>query len=66
MFRKNIYYEKGQYYRDWHCDLNSKHGNSYGLGIFPEGNTEVRVKVEDFCTGIEGSNKGRVWGFEIV
>ena len=22
IFRKNIYYRKGKYYKDWHCDLN--------------------------------------------
>ncbi len=30
--------------------------NSFGLGIFPTGNTKVKVLIEDFG----------VWGFEIV
>jgi len=66
IFRKNIYYEKGKTYRDWHCDLNPDHGNSFGLGVFPKGNTAVRVKIEDWGTGVKDSNKGRVWEFEVL
>jgi len=66
IFMKNIYYEKGKKYRDWHCDLNPDHSNSYGLGVFPEGNTAVRVKIEDWGTGVKDSNKGRVWEFEVL
>jgi predicted GIY-YIG superfamily endonuclease len=62
----NDMYEKEIYYRDWRCDPNAKHENSFGFGIFPKGNTKVRVKIEDFCTGVENSNKARVWGFEIL
>jgi len=89
MFNKTIFYKKGEYYRDWHCDMNennrncfgcknsyvfnsfiqngNKYKNSFGLGIFPQGNTKVKVKVEDW--GIEVSRedgKARVWGFEII
>ena len=66
MYMRNIYYEKGKKYRDWHCDLNPDHENSYGLGVFPEGNTAIRVKVEDWGTGVRDSNKGRVWEFEVL
>jgi phosphoribosylanthranilate isomerase len=66
MYKENFYYEKGIYYRDWHCDPNAEHENSFGFGIFPEGNTPIRVKVEDFCTGVKDTHKARVWGFEIL
>ena len=66
IYRKNIYYEKGKKYRDWHCDLNPDHKNGYGLGVFPKGNTAIRVKIEDWGTGVNGSNKGRVWEFEVL
>ena len=66
MYKNNFYYEKGKYYRDWHCDPNAKHDNSFGFGIFSEGNTPVRVKVEDFCTSVSRFGKARVWGFEII
>jgi len=66
IYRKNIYYEKGKAYKDWHCDLNPDHENSYGLGVFPKGNTAIKVKVEDWGTGVRGSDKGRVWEFEVL
>jgi len=65
-YKDNVYYENGIYYRDWHCDPNAEHENSFGFGIYPKGNVLVRVKVEDFCTGVKGSKKARVWGFEIL
>ncbi len=67
VWNKTIFYEKGKYYRDWHCDMTKNEENSFGLGIFPQGNTPVKVKIEDW--GLEvGRNDGkaRVWGFEIV
>ena len=60
-------YSKGQYYKDWHCDANPNNESSFGFGIFPEGNTPVRVKLEDFCLEVNNSDgKARVMGFEIV
>jgi hypothetical protein len=66
VFNKSIKYAPGNYYKDWHCDLNPKIQNSFGLGIFPKGNTPVTVKLEDW--GVEDCNrngKARVWGFSM-
>jgi len=66
-FNKTIFYKKGQYYRDWHLDMREEVKNSFGLGIFPEGNTKVKVLIKDWgleCNREDG--KCRVWGFEIV
>jgi len=41
--------------------------NSFGLGIFPKGNTPVKVKIGDW--GLEvprDDGKCRVWGFEVI
>jgi hypothetical protein len=61
-----MYYKKGTYYKDWHCDPRADIDNSYGLGIWPEGNTPVRIKLEDFVVEVGTDGKGRVWGFEII
>ena len=67
VFNKIIRYEKGEYYRDWHCDMDEEIKDSFGLGIWPDGNTKVKVKIEDWgCEVKENNGKGRVWGFEIV
>ena len=67
VYFKNIYYEKGKYYKDWRCDPRTDVENSYGLGIFPSGNTQVRVKLKDFCVEVNRvDGKARVWGFEII
>jgi len=68
LFNKTIFYEKGVYYRDWHCDMDSEHQNSFGLGIFAKGNTPVKVKIEDWGTKSKSDlfGKARVWGFEII
>lgn len=67
MFNKTISYKKGKYYRDWHLDMRKEVTNSFGLGVFPKGNTPVRVKVEDWgvCVNRE-DGKCRVWGFEVL
>ena len=67
VFKKSIFYKKGQYYKDWHCDIDEKNIYSFGFGIWPKGNTPIRVKIEDW--GVEvasGDGKARVWGFEII
>ena len=43
-FNKTIYYESGKYYKDWHCDMNENAERSFGLGIFPHGNTKIKVR----------------------
>ena len=65
-YSSNARYSKGVYYKDWHCDLNPNNENSYGFGIWPKGNTPVRVKIEDWGTEVKGNSEGkaRVWGFE--
>ena len=66
-FDKTISYEPNIYYRDWHCDLNPKNENSFGLGIWPKGNTKVKVHLNDFGCEVKTNKNGkaRVWGFEI-
>jgi len=59
-------YEKGIYYRDWHVDMRGKIENSFGFGIWPMGKIEVKVKIEDWGINPQWTDKGRVWGFEIV
>ena len=68
IWNKAIKYKKGTYYRDWHLDMRPEVENSFGLGIFPEGNTKVKVKIEDWGVEVfdDSRNKVRVWGFEIV
>ena len=68
IFNKTIFYKKGKYYKDWKCDMREKNKNSFGLGIFSEGNTKVKVKIEDWGVEVENGMEGkaRVWGFEIV
>ena len=48
--------------------MNSKNENSFGLGIFPKGNTPIKVKISDWGVEIDSRNDGkaRVWGFQIV
>ena len=65
MFNKIIFYKKGKYYRDWHRNLDPKKRNSFGLGIFPKGNTPVKVKIKDWGCTVLDSDKARVWGFRI-
>jgi len=63
-FNKAIFYEAGKYYRDWHCDMRESEENSFGLGIWPKGNTPVRVAVEDWGVAVNRQDgKARVWGF---
>jgi len=66
-FNKTIKYVKGKYYRDWHCNMNENEADSFGLGIWPKGNTPIKVKIEDWgCEVNRNDGKGRVWGFEII
>ena len=66
-FNKTIIYEKGKYYTDWHCDMNPENKNSFGLGIFPKGNTPVKVKVKDWGVAVnQKDGKARVMGFKII
>ena len=60
-------YKKGVYYRDWHCDMRRDEANSFGFGIWPKGNTPIRVKISDWGVEVDREDgKGRVWGFEII
>jgi len=67
-FKPNSHYVKGVYYHDWHCDTNPMNENSYGFGIWPSGNTPIRVKLSDWGTAVcrDKRGKGRVWGFEMI
>jgi len=62
----NGYYPEKGIYKDWKCDLNPEHESSYGLGIFPEGNTEVKVHYKWWGTKVNDSEKARVWAFEMI
>ena len=66
-FTKTIFYQKGKYYKDWHLDMNKDNKNSFGLGIFPKGNTKVKVLIEDWGVEVNREDgKARVWGIKIV
>ena len=66
MFNKTTYYEKGTYYSDWGCNMDETCVNSFGFGIWPEGNTKVKINVKDWgvCVG-RSDGKARVFGFEV-
>jgi len=68
LWNKTIFYKPSIYYRDWHCDMDKSEENSFGLGIWPKGNTKVKVKVDDWgvSVGKREDGKARVWGFEVV
>jgi hypothetical protein len=65
-YSTTICYTSG-YYRDWHCDLDPKEQNSFGLGIWPKGNTPIKVHWKDWGTEVDGDEEGkaRVWGFTL-
>ena len=67
---KTIFYEKGKYYKDWRLDMREDEICSFGLGISNNGNTKVKVLIDDFGVRINGAyapcGMCRVWGFEIV
>ena len=66
-YNKTLFYEKGKYYQDWHCDMNEIQENSFGLGIWPKGNTPVKVKIKDWGVAVDRDDgKGRVMGFEVI
>jgi hypothetical protein len=66
-FNKTKFYEPGIYYRDWHCDMNKDNLNSFGFGIWPQGNTPVKIKTKDWGVSVDKNDgKARVWGFEII
>ena len=67
IFSKAVYYEKGNYYKDWHCDMRESEEDSFGFGIWPKGNTKVRVRIEDWGVAVNREDgKARVWGFEMI
>ena len=66
-FNKTLFYESGKRYRDWHCDMDADTENSFGLGIWPEGNTAVKVHVDDWGVAVNRADgKARVWGFTVL
>ena len=67
VFNKTISYTKGKYYKDWRCNMNKEDENSFGLGIFPKGNTKVEIKVEDWGVAVgRKDGKARVFGFKVL
>ena len=67
VFNKTISYKKHKYYKDWHCDMRKNIKNSLGLGIWPKGNTKVKILIDDWGVEVNREDgKARVWGFEIV
>ena len=60
LFNKTIIYnEINKKYKDWHCDNNSNHDNSFGLGIWPKGNTKIKVDLEDWGCAVNGDTEGK-------
>ena len=67
IFNKTISYKKGIYYKDWRCDMNKDNKNSFGFGIWPEGNTKIKIKISDWGVEVNREDgKARVSGFEII
>jgi len=68
VWNKTISYQSGIYYQDWHYDLNPDNENSFGLGIWPKGNTPVKIKISDWGTVVnhDANGKARVCGFQII
>ena len=67
LFSKTTFYSKGRLYRDWHCDPRVDVENSFGLGIWPEGNTPVRVPLDSFVVAVSRHDgKARVEAFEVI
>jgi hypothetical protein len=63
-FKPNTYYLESKEYHDWRCDPREDEKDSYGLGIWPKGNTRIFVKWEDFCVEVNREDgKARVWAF---
>ena len=58
-YKFNSFYKKGEVYKDWHCDLNPKNKNSYGFGIWPKGNTPVRVPLKAWGTAVYEDPDGK-------
>jgi hypothetical protein len=47
--------------------MNTANKNSFGLGIFPKGNTKVKVSIKDWGVSVDREDgKARVWGFEVI
>ena len=47
--------------------MNPNNENSFGLGIFPKGNTPIKVKISDWGVAVNREDgKARVWGFEVI
>jgi hypothetical protein len=69
-FNKATFYEVGQSYEDWHCDPNPEDPNSFGLGVWPKGNTKVAVPTNKFVVAVAVGNradgKARVLAFRLV
>jgi len=67
MFNKTISYKRNSYYKDWHLDMREEVKNSFGLGIWPKGNTKVKVLIKDWGVNVNREDgKCRVWRFEVV
>jgi hypothetical protein len=67
VYNKTITYDEiGKRYEDWHCNLDENNKNSFGLGIFPDGNVKVSVHVDDWGVWVDKTDKGRVWAFTLL
>ena len=60
-YNRTIFYESGKSYHDFHCDPRPEVECSFGLGIWPEGNTKVKIPLNKFVTEVDkGKGKARV------
>ena len=55
----SIYYDELKRYEDWHCDMNPENENSFGLGIWPKGNVQISVHLNDWGTVVLDNGKGK-------
>ena len=66
-YKKAFFYQTGKPYRDWHCDPRAEVENSFGFGIWPEGNTPVAVPIKDFVVAVNRDDgKARVLAFKVI
>ena len=66
IYKQNSNYKKGKTYKDWHCDPRQNVSNSYGFGIWPKGNTKVKVPLDKFVVDVSNINDGKARVFEFT
>ena len=67
VYNKTIFYESGKSYHDFHCDPRSEIENSFGIGIWPKGNTPIKVPLDRFVIEVDREDgKARVLEIGVI